>query len=281
MGIATKFYLNSVDMYETYGVGIGKVDGNGFWVEDFIPPNEDISQSVVGKDGAYFYKKVLKPREREIPCYIDGLTETQKNTLQQALYIKTPQKLSFNDVDPIYKYINIVSNGLSEWNVIQYSDGLYRGYFNYKVIAYDPVWYSTTPLVGALKYNTGLTYNSGLKYNDYNNPNYQNNITTTRNFTLANNGSYNAKMKVILIGNGTNISITNNTTGKSFTISSMNSEQVVIDGLKGQINDGGSILKTSIFSGYFIEVVPGNNSMSITGTGLNLSAKFDYLYTYI
>jgi hypothetical protein len=71
----------------------------------------------------------------------------------------------------------------------------------------------------------------------------------------------------------------------------LSAENLLIDGERGIVSNavisGGVIasetaLKTSIFSGMFLELKPGLNSLTISGTGLNISSiQYLYRHTYL
>lgn len=291
MGIATQFSINAVNFYDNYNIMIGKVNGDMFTVEQLIPESDSPTQEVMGKDGAYYFNvKTLKPREITIPCFTyENITEAQKQDLQRLLYIKTPQKLIFEDDTP-YKYVYVVSNNRTDFHFIQNSSGLYSGYFELNLISYDAVFFS---YFSSLESDDGSDHYSLFNNNDLlpsDIPTSVLSITTSTSFTLYNAGSYNAKLIVSLSGSASTAVFTNSTTDEEFTISSLINTSCTINGKLGQITDQNlltsvlstaSSLKTSIFSGNFIELSPGSNAISVSASSINLTAKFLYNHTFL
>jgi phage-related protein len=291
MGIATQFSINAVNFYDSYNIMIGKINGDMFTVEDLIPENNSPTEEVMGKDGAYYFNiKTLKPREIQIPCITyEGITEAQKQDLQRLLYIKTPQKLIFED-DVAYKYIYIVSNGRTSFNFIQHSDGLYHGHFLLNLISYDGIFLS---YFNSLENDDTSSHYSLFSNNDIlpiDVPTCVLSLTTSTSFTLYNAGSYNAKLIVSLNGSASTAVFSNSTLTSTFTISSLINTGCTINGKLGQITDQtistsvlstSSSLKTSLFTGNFIELAPGSNAISITAGSINLTAKFLYNHTFL
>lgn len=287
------FSLDGVDL-EDFGLYIGTQGNSGLLKETFIPNSTDVTETVAGMNGAYHYGKTITPRKIEIPCYIDQLDETNKLKLQKILYAKKNKKLIFDDKP--HKYIYVISDGEVNFDHIQYRD-YQSGFIVLNYIAYDPMMYS---------YYTALDYELHQDYiYDYHSI-FNNlgvlpsevpscsltNITDNINFSLYNHGnSDECKLSIGLVGSGTDIVITNTTNGKSFTLSSMSNENILVNHNKGQITNGiinngliedGNTLKTNLFSGNFITLNCEVNNFTLSATSLNLtSVKFYYRHTYL
>lgn len=278
------------DYLADFNVGIGS-DESGLLEEIFTPSIENIiDDSIMGIDGGYYFNQRFLPRVFSIKCFFTDVDENLRRDIQRIFTFKTPKKLIL-DRRP-YKHINVLVNKQIDWRYVWQGDlstgNLYSGFFTVEFIAIDPLWYSVFDSIGLPGYLEDINshpdtlfYDSGMLYTEDMLSSALSNITSTKTFQLYNGGNYKSKCKITLLGSGTNIKISNLTTGKNLTLSSMTNETVIIDGCKGRIYDG-TILKTSKFSGSFVTVESGYNDMQITGSGLNLSSvEFSYRYTYL
>lgn len=267
-----------------YGLTIGKSSG-GLWKDEFIPliSNNSID-NIIGYDGSIHTGQTLKERKIQLSVYYENKTEYELNVIKSILYCRSQSKLITDE--KFYRYIWVVSNGTLENNYVNYGE-LYSGYFEIEYMANDPFFYSvfdSSTVLGYLEDESypALSYDVGLPYVEDLSPYTYEGITTNSTLTQFNGGNYQSKCMITLEGSGTNIVVTNTTNGQSFTISSMSSEKVVVDGIRGQVRND-TVLKTSLFGGNgdFIKLESGNNTITIQGTNLNLDVSFDFRYTYI
>jgi predicted phage tail component-like protein len=90
-----------------------------------------------------------------------------------------------------------------------------------------------------------------------------------------------SKFNIEISGSFTTLSITMN--GKTINYNEAVSGTVVIDNINATIKTNG-VNKISKCSGDlidFLTIIPGENTVTITGTGLNCSVLFDYRYEYL
>lgn len=257
---------------------IGK-NGNSLWQGELISDSEDYIENVTGMHGQYYFDKVYKERKISIQCFINEITENEKLELQRILNFRQPRKLIFDRLP--YRYIWVLPDGRNNLEEIYYGD-YYSGFVEINFIAYDPRYYSYyTSLDNEDYYDLRSIYsNTDLLPSDVPSPIIEN-ITTVQTFKIYNHGNIESQPIITLNGFGTNITLTNTSNNQSFTISSMNNQEIIVDCQKGMITSGG-ILATSLFDGDFIELESGMNNFSITGNSLNLtSMSFNYRHTYI
>lgn len=270
-----------------YGVYIGSTD-RGLNVDSFIPGVENnVVTDVSHMNGGYFFNQKLQPRELVIKCYVENATQYEANQIAQILYCSTPHEIIF-DTSP-HKFIWAVSNDDVDFNNIYYGDS-YSGLFEVSYIAYEPLFYSVFTSLNINSYlndniNTDkfLDINNGLPYTEDITPASFANVSGSSTFTLYNGGNYRTKMTITMDGSLTNATFTNNQNGLNFTISSISSEEIVVDGVRGQVRDD-SGLRSSIFSddGDFITLEPGVNDITVIGDSIELtSISFDYRYAYL
>jgi hypothetical protein len=104
-------------------------------------------------------------------------------------------------------------------------------------------------------------------------------VTTPTTVTVNNYGNLNISPITIITGSFTTLTLTAN--GKTFSYSeALSSQTLTIDhdkmtALIGSTNKLGKI------TGDFIELVPGDNSVQIGGTGLNCSIEFQFKPRFI
>lgn len=270
-----------------YGVYLGQQSAM-FWKDVLTPPVEHYTDKVYGQNGAYHFGSVFPERNLRYPCYVKNVDENTLRDIQQILTLTTPHKMILDE--HVYRYIWVTCTEQIDFDLIR-ANG-YSGLFVVTFTAYDPFWYSY--------YSSLDTYNTYDYRSIYSNlgvlplsvPSCTlTSITSNTTFTLLNHGNTNSKLIIGMVGSGTNIVVINTSMSKSFTISSMSSENILVDATRGSITNGvitngviGSetAMKTSKFTGVFLELQPGLNYFSLTGTGLNLSSvQFLYRHTYV
>lgn len=261
-----------------YNVYIGRGKG-GLWEEILVPDSEDYTEKIMGRDGELFFGTSFKARKIKIECFVDGIDENTRRYLQQILTMRTPKKISRDDYD--YKYIWAKTDGQINFQLVK-QGGLYKGFIELNLIAYDPFYYSFYNSLEEYKYdNPNLFYDAGFLHVELMPPTTLNNITGNKTFQLYNGGNYNSKMIITITGTGENIVITNISTEQQCTISAINGQTIIIDGIKGMVTSA-DVLYNNAFDGDFLELKPQFNNLMIQGTNLNLSqVSFSYRFTYL
>jgi phage-related protein len=101
--------------------------------------------------------------------------------------------------------------------------------------------------------------------------------------TISNLGTYRALPIIVLSGTATTLTIVDDA-GHSFTYSGLNGtiyidcEELMVYSESGGVKTN----KMSYFSGSFIELIPGENSINVSGTGfVSLNISFDYRNSYL
>ena len=117
-------------------------------------------------------------------------------------------------------------------------------------------------------------------------------ITTATSFDLYNIGNYKSPLILALSGSGTTISITNVTRNENLVVTSITNTGICCNSLLGNFTDQiistsqlntASTLKTNCIAtgSDFIFLDAGSNSFTVSGTNLNLTAKFLYNHTFL
>ena len=277
---------------ETYFADLNLFIGNtsgGMSSENFMPNIKSVTvDDIVKKDGSIFQSQNLGERDIEIPVYFINLTEEEINIIKQKLYVRTPKKLIY-DRHP-YRYIWVNSTKSIDVSYIWRGGTRYDGIFTISYVAYDPLWYSLFDAGDLPAYledlpssgHEQLFYDLGMPYEEDILPTSFVNVTSDGSLVLQNYGSYDSKLTIEIIGDCQDLTLTNiSNENKSFTINTMSSETIKVDGTRGIISNG-SILKTNSFSGDFIKLVAGENIIVLSSTSINLSSlNFIYKYTYL
>lgn len=253
---------------------------------------EDKFVTIDGMDGVIYVGTNIRTKKYALRLFVDGITESELRQVQTWLSPKKVGTLIFDETP--YKYYNVKIEATPSFTHIPYgiSDGsyVYRGELILNLVAYDPFGYSifTANSTNNLSGNTVGTYAySGIVDTKYLPNDALTNITTsTKTFKLYNGG--NAKAKAIFtvknsVVGGSTVTVKNNTTNQSFTLTSLPSDfQVTVDSTKGQVtsNLGNA---SSYHSGSFIEVTPSSyleivTSVPIT-TATNKITKTGYIFS--
>jgi hypothetical protein len=243
--------------------------------------NSLITKRALQRDGSYFFSANKNPRVMNINMYFHEATQQNIQDMMGRLNFKTLKKIVFDGQAD--RYIYAVPEGQGIFNFTEWeADGTdyYSGSFVYKLFCPDPYFRSLIDEGVGWNYEEDrgslypfpLQYDDGLYYLEDMSTTTYSNITTTTNFELINNGNADAYTLIQLTGDCTNLTLTNNTTNKSFDISTMSSEDVLINSDTGIISDLSlAVLKTSIFSGNFINLQSGLNELTIEGDSLDIS----------
>jgi phage-related protein len=256
--------------------------------------NSLITKRALQRDGSYFFSANKNPRVMNINMYFHEATQQNIQDMMGRLNFKTLKKIVFDGQADRYIYAVPEGQGIFNFTEWEADDtDYYSGSFVYKLFCPDPYFrslidggdgipYEEKRLTMTSTYPYPFKYNQLFRYVEkYGTADYTS-ITINTDFTLTNFGNADAYTAIRLTGDCTNLTITNNSTNKSFDITSMSSEDVVIDSEKGLITDlAGSILKTSLFSGSFINLQSGDNSMTISADSMNISVmNWSWRHTY-
>lgn len=120
-------------------LGIVRVSDGSRYKEDYIPNFNDVTATVPGKDGAYYFGSNYTQRTFTIKFAFDNLTDSQLRKLRQILGKKEPQDLIFDETP--YKVYTVKTNGQPNLSYVGFDDEedrVYRGEGEVNFIAYYP-----------------------------------------------------------------------------------------------------------------------------------------------
>lgn len=120
-------------------LGIVRVSDGSRYKEDYIPNFNDVTATVPGKDGAYYFGSNYTQRTFTIKFAFDNLTDSQLRKLRQILGKKEPQDLIFDETP--YKVYTVKANGQPNLSYVGFDDEesrVYKGEGEVNFIAYYP-----------------------------------------------------------------------------------------------------------------------------------------------
>lgn len=155
------------------------------------------------------------------------------------------------------------------------------GQFTIPYKAFFPFSESVSDSASTFAYGQGYSYGMGLRYGDA----YSFEVSASpANISVYHAGTYEAFPVILLAGSGSNITIANETTGESLTINQTmtGSDVMEIDcaPLEQTVRKNG-VSSFNGVSGKFPRLVEGDNNITITGTGLDLTVSFIFRHTYL
>lgn len=240
-----------------------------------VPSTRDMTLAIPGRHGTYDFGATLDSRYFDLSV---ALIANDRVSMQSAIrtlsahlfdaYGKPKtQKLVF-DEEPDKFYWVRYSGSMPIQRIV----GV--GIFNLPLVAHDPFanfivpsdeisWDSDIPIDADVLWNTGLGP-------------YQ--ITQPETLVISNSGSQTLRLSYTLEGSGNDVTISAN--GKSFSLGSFTDTTWEINGDKFTIKENGVNNLTSM-TGDFIELFPGENNVTFSGSSLNLTFSESLTFKYI
>ncbi|MCM3053667.1 distal tail protein Dit [Caldibacillus thermoamylovorans] len=245
--------------------------------EHSIPDTRDNTIELPGQNGLRDMGSTLVPRPFNLPIGI--IPQKDKYDLQYKIRQFTrflldnygnPRniKLVFG-YEPDKYYTVKYSGSISPERLIT------MGVFDLPFIAYDPAayflystnevnWDTDIPIL------SDISWISGVK---------NVNITGNQTLELVNDGSIAIRPTFIINGSANSFSLAMN--GKSFSLPTFSNVTYEINGDKYTVTKNGANNFSDKQGKDWLELLPGINSLSITGTGLNINLTVDYRNKYM
>ncbi len=105
---------------------------------------------------------------------------------------------------------------------------------------------------------------------------YSFSVTSNQTIKLINDGTLAMRPRISISGAATSVTVKNNRTGKSFTMSNISSNKpVIVEGATYLVTEGGTDTFSKIV-GDFIDLLPGENNLAVSGENMNLTISFKY-----
>lgn len=236
----------------------------------YIPEKRSVSVEVQGRDGAYVFEDSYNNIQIEIACVIinSKVLYRRKSARDITKWLSKTGTLIF-DYEPDIEYKVVKSTN----NIAAVLEGA-SDYFT--------VVFECKPYQEQTFYNDSLEWGEApLNWEHANIPwgGYPRtfNVSSGQTIEVVNAGNYKALPTVKLTGVASSVSF------GSFTFSNLNgtvyidSKNQVVYSLSGETK----VNKISSHNGGFIELEPGVNEFTISGTITSLEIEFDYKNTYM
>jgi phage-related protein len=236
-----------------------------------LPGTRDYTAQIPGMFGAYDYGADMEPKPFNLPMKMINVDSNLDisfsiNAFKRALldgYGKPKYfKLTF-DYEP-NKYYNARYSGSLPLDRL-----VHTGRFLLPLTAFDPFAYSVAANEELTWGSEAVTFESDYLFGTTGGKNHS--ITSPKTITESVNGK---TLRPIfnISGSGTNVTVSAN--GKSFSLGTFVNTKWIVDGekwtvLKNGANGLGSYNK-NYAAGDWIELVNGDNKITISGSGLNL-----------
>ncbi|XID91032.1 phage tail domain-containing protein [Paenibacillaceae bacterium WGS1546] len=239
--------------------------------DTILPDTVDRTMAISGRQGAWYFGADLSARYFGFKCaFVTSGTdytapsaiELQKRVRQLATHLtdgygkpKAIELVMERDPD---KYYTVRYAGSSPIDRIMYSA---IGMFTLPLVAFDPNAYLIEPIL-----DSDIILNSDIRLSG---EEYSFTVTGSTAMTVPNIGSLISRPTIIVSGNYTNLSLSAN--GKTFGFNQVvTNKTLTINGAALTVKLDGVNALNSI-TGDFIEVLPGDNQIAVSGAGLNCS----------
>jgi len=241
-----------------------------------LPGTMDKTIHIPGRHGAWDFGAELDARTFELECAFvtKNRVELQQRITALAAHLVDsygrPRKLELRfDVQPDRYWIVRYAGRLPVERVA----GL--GRFTLPLVAYDPFAYSVVTNDEVVWGSEVITFED-----DYlmgHTGGQVQTVTSPQSYVVTVMG-YAIRPTILVSGSGSNVTISAN--GKSFSLGSFTSANWVINGDNYTVTkDGKNAL--SEFSGDFLDLLPGENTVTISGSGLNLTVQIKFRDKYL
>lgn len=244
-----------------------------------LPTTRQIEEEIPGRDGSIDLETRYGARPIELTF---EFTETEEIAYQNNL---SKVAGAFNALKG-EQILVLERNPGKQWRV-KYNGSIsieklaQIGTFTVPLKAFNPFAESYNKADEPLKLGEGFTLGMGYKLTDNSSTTYSvtSNLTT---LTVPHFGNHAAKPIITITGTGSNLTITNDSTEEGFTWSGTLSanDTLVVDCDKMSIKKNGNNAFAN-FSGDYITLGEGDNSITVTATSPNLTVDFDYRHTYL
>ncbi|HEK9103332.1 TPA: phage tail family protein [Bacillus pseudomycoides] len=242
------------------------------------PSTRDNVMTIPGMHGAYDFGATLGPREFNLPLHLK--LKNEYDTLSSAI-----RKVMAIFIDPYGKPRTvklIFDYEPDKYYMVRYSGNIpinrlfSMGKFELPLTAYDPHAYSVFDTSDDVLWGDDIPFMSDIPFGigDFS---YE--VTTPTTVQIENVGSLVVRPIINIIGSASSMTLTVN--GKSFSVGGFPEGAVLLIDSQHYVvtRDGQNYL--SKMTGDFLELMPGKNSVSITGTNLNLQISFEFHAKYM
>jgi phage-related protein len=232
--------------------------------EPMLPDVRQQSITIPGRHGAYDFGAFFDVRKFELDCVFKRQTHTDlKQQIRDFVRMFVdefgrPKTVKLRFGDELEKYYNVkVNAGVPVERLV----GL--GTFTLPLVAHDPHAFKLSPS-DSIYMNSNADFTSEIPF--FETQTFS--VIAPITLTIINEGSVAIRPHLFLEGVGRSIIVSAN--GKQFKISAMSGNMIEIIGETYIVkNDGVSSLST--ITGDFLDLLPGENALTIYGNDLDLT----------
>jgi predicted phage tail component-like protein len=265
-------------------------------------PTRDYTMEIGGRHGAWDFGADLGPKPFSLPC---TLIETDPTSLQTAIDDVTDHLFDATGRPKTMKLI--FGESPEKYYMVRFSGNLPinriigTGQFTLPLVAFDPFSYAPSTAYDPTEtyyYDTGLQYDSGLMYDNVKFFNWQ----YSRQYVgLYNYSGTETPVRVVVRGNVINPRITNQTTGKTLTVSGLTDGELEVDAERYYVRRNNTATTYFLASGFpaafyepaddvylisgqygdFAFLAPGKNSLLLEGGTPNASVDVIWQHKFL
>lgn len=218
-----------------------------------IPSKRQVKTKVQGRDGEHVVEDGYDNIQIKMECKITGDVLIRRKNIREfkTWLLQNGSLILDHEPDVVYKIISTMTNVELKPRGYELPIDEFEIIFECSPIQYD------------------ITYNDGSIWSDV--------VINGSVITVENLGTYEALPIIKLVGVASSVTIGSFTiTGLSGTIY-VDCDNKVVYSLSGN----NKVNQISKFNGEFLDLKPGDNVFTITGTITNLTLEFDYKNTYL
>ncbi|WP_308637724.1 phage tail family protein [Paenibacillus silvisoli] len=244
-----------------------------------LPDTRQVEVELPGVDGVLDMGMEYGPRLIELDVMMQASSESHYEERLQMLAklfnAKSGAKALILDRAPGKRWMCKFNGSIGIEKLMQ------LGTFTLPLKAFYPFAESVGDTLTPLRYGQGYHYGMGLRIGDmYSFPV----ASSPKSLAVRHAGTHEAYPLIRLTGSGSNITITNQTTGESCTLalSMAGGDVVEIDcSPMAQTVKKNGANAIGAQSGKFPRLVDGDNNITITAIGVNLTVAFIFRHTYL
>jgi predicted phage tail component-like protein len=241
-----------------------------------IPETIDRTLSIPERDGLLYYGSNLGTREFNIPMIVIP----QNERFQVQAKIREFSSFMFDGYGKPKKIKLIFDYEPDKFYYIRFSgrmvpERLYRmAEFDLPVIAYDPFAYSTTTNNEVTWGSEEITFNSSYLMGHEGGQIFT--VTSKKDMNVVVSGSKNVSPLITVKGSGNGVKVSAN--GKIMSLGNFSNEEFIINGENFTVTKNGS--ETFLLDN-FIDLIYGDNQVSVSGKNMNFTIQFTFRDKYL
>lgn len=243
--------------------------------EPMLPEFRTSTVTIPGRHGAYDFGGDMDVRNFALNCVFQRQSYTDLKA-QIRDFVKLfvdnygrPKTVKLRFGDEPDKYYDVkLGGGLPIERLAN------LGFFTLQLVAYDPFAKFLLPSDEIIMdsevwiQSPNIIWDTGLSSRE---------IRNATSFEIINNGNTTVRFSFKVSGSAGSVSFSTN--GKTLTLGTFSGKTIEIDGDNYDVKVGG-VSDLTIMTGDFIELLPGYNTINVSGTSLNITVSESLVYKY-